>query len=1539
MGDAANDEFSVPTQAAEAMEDEIFQKYLDDLHQQQETALDDEPIEESAVFTEADDSTVPAAADVPFTNPLGGEQSGSNYSQIPTADAFNNSYVRVVHTNGIHHLAMVSCRCRGPDQLPVDLVACRLLPASFHRIRTLFSAQALDYFRLCNLELKASAYQFYQLLRRLTMPMAPADVVDLYNEFRRMSRLWRWMKKLKWAGYGHNGKDPMNVGPGELANYCPACPQPGINLPDNWKEDLNRAVYQRVFVADGNFKADHVRQAKPSKDVWLSEGGGMAPTREEYFAFLKIAIERLTKAPCENTFRAIMNALLASSACDITGLVGIACARHGCYAPNALVDLFKGEQQKNVDFALLKALETTRYFVHLQERIGNRLPTGLKVDRAIGLFHVHAHKDECFFRYATSFIPDAAVTIGEILEPLWSELNAISPTYARQPWRIMLRITKVLCRRHIEASENLANLQQYFTELSEAAGPQAVERWKTDIEDAEARRLTDPKAMDIYAAQVADRTDDQSASAVNRPRSAIEIWLEFALMIEEKQMDIRQRQMEKLRKALAPLLTELARLQAAAGAFQSTRSDTTEQDETMEDWDNVAEVEEESASADDNIPVERQTLCLPSNGNVGPMYDEIELALRKTQAKAHLNQLRELIAEKSFQYSDVIRAAPRKGVRTRGRAAVKDLNMRISFHCQVYSRCRARLVLLHADEATLQKFRLLKKEDIKASTAVLRPNTPGSTTLQLSWIWHSVRRHILPDADADLSDADPATILEFKRVHWLRARAQTQNGVKSVYWSGMRCNGPDRPLTAGAAAYADRKVVMWRQLALISDKSFKNTNHGSNKNWHVKVQEVIYYGESRFRQALAVITVSDGRHQEWMQRCLQRELMFIMSYIGIATGVGQIVEVPIILRSLADSLAMVSDADLPVEFDSAFIATLDVGTTEEQFGRVVKEYHLSWWMMTRQPADRQLLTAITLETCLTHYRLQLQMEATGSIVPKIIPIPAFQPSTPDADADADCCRCEANHAIAADLVGKLRSLKNFASSMAELSRNEVATTTRRAAGFFILHETVILKEARTSGSASASDSADLSVSEKRELSRQVAEAAEADLRRLQSMPPMSFKWTWGERLTKADVLDLRHFAKQRLRSGYNTSIREAKLPGEFSVANPTTPNGTARYSLVSADADTPPPATTLQFPAHFRSFHTKTTTSEDSQLSISDVASRWLADRNDAAAADQPLPSPAVDAATVAAAWLFAHGTAGTSHAAPYQASISAQAVASRRLADPDAAPDADADADSASTSPTAVGAAWLQHSVNNAGESTDDDELDAHALASRWLADTNADSDASTEDVIDADALASRWLADTTADSDTSSTADNLLEAETVASQWLARQDAGPPPAPNAYSDGQPIIEIPADNWYATHSDDGGNHRMPNTDNAWVNRVAVPDSPRADADHSDDNAYSQEEDDSDEEDNVSDEGVDSTSDGGEDSTTDEDEDEADGADDSADSDHNADADSSDASDGTRPPAFSPATPSRFTLPRPEYGARDFAFLPVEWFGDDGIPE
>jgi CxC2 like cysteine cluster associated with KDZ transposases len=158
----------------------------------------------------------------------------------PGRDSLYNAYVRVIHVNGVHHLALVTCSCLGTESIHANLMSCRLIPTTFKRYRTLFTAVVLDDFRISNLECKVSAYQYYNKLRRLTNPAAPGNVPSFYHELLRLSRLWRWMKKLKWAGYGHRSADPKTPKSGELANFCPACPQPGINLPPNWKDDKNR---------------------------------------------------------------------------------------------------------------------------------------------------------------------------------------------------------------------------------------------------------------------------------------------------------------------------------------------------------------------------------------------------------------------------------------------------------------------------------------------------------------------------------------------------------------------------------------------------------------------------------------------------------------------------------------------------------------------------------------------------------------------------------------------------------------------------------------------------------------------------------------------------------------------------------------------------------------------------------------------------------------------------------------------------------------------------------------------------------------------------------------------------------------------------------------------------------------------------------------------------------------------------------------------------------------------------------------------------
>jgi hypothetical protein len=224
--------------------DEEFMRYIqqlrdgedNDTNGREDTKDADVEVDDDMEDEEVDESTFKRYLPNEFQSdfPIGPEDSGSSAQRIM------GSYVRVVHTNGIHNIAMISCECQGHDMLPNDLIAARLLPTSFERIRTLFTAQLLDHSRLCNLELKSSAYHYYHLLQRVTNPMEPAKVVNLYREFRRMSRIWRWMKRLKWAGFGNTARPACDVKAGTLTVFCPACPQPGINIPEDWKKDPAR---------------------------------------------------------------------------------------------------------------------------------------------------------------------------------------------------------------------------------------------------------------------------------------------------------------------------------------------------------------------------------------------------------------------------------------------------------------------------------------------------------------------------------------------------------------------------------------------------------------------------------------------------------------------------------------------------------------------------------------------------------------------------------------------------------------------------------------------------------------------------------------------------------------------------------------------------------------------------------------------------------------------------------------------------------------------------------------------------------------------------------------------------------------------------------------------------------------------------------------------------------------------------------------------------------------------------------------------------
>lgn len=256
----------------------------------------------------------------------------------------------------------------------------------------------------------------------------------------------------------------------------------------------------------------------------------------------------------------------SSKACDITGVVAAACARHECFAPNSFVDLFRGEQQKNADWSLLEAIRTTKvdpdqglmlfydiicqYILYLMFRIGHLLPNGLEINRAIGLFHVHAHKENCLYRFSPSFIPGTGVVAGEILESLWSGLNPITKasrtaTLAHRAEMIddhaadsnhkkALGIGLVLCDQFRHSKDMVQKTSVYYNQLSATIPASLKNKWGKDIKSAEGRRLQDPAAMEIIGTQNIEVIPVHLLDQVTRSRVGSQ-WLNLALSIEERQ--------------------------------------------------------------------------------------------------------------------------------------------------------------------------------------------------------------------------------------------------------------------------------------------------------------------------------------------------------------------------------------------------------------------------------------------------------------------------------------------------------------------------------------------------------------------------------------------------------------------------------------------------------------------------------------------------------------------------------------------------------------------------------------------------------------------------------------------------------------------------------------------------------------------------------------------------------------------------------------------------------------------------------------------
>ncbi|KAG1837172.1 hypothetical protein DFJ58DRAFT_669105, partial [Suillus subalutaceus] len=344
--------------------------------------------------------------------------------------------IMVVHTLGVHTMLIRFCRCPDAEALDKQLFKMGLFPASFTRPKTAFTFALLDDFILDNLECGTSAMNYYSKLKRITSSMFPHLVPlslgrNQYWELMRVARQWQQLKLLKWNGFCHERRDLKDA---ELALFCPAvmhntaCPQPGINV----------AVPTEDDASPNNFKAEHLHSTHPEDEVWLTDWQCFMVARARYQAHLTISKDSAQRSECNN-HRAVNQANASRHKLEATRIRGCACARHGCFVLNSMVDFQKGERrQMNMDYALCNALSyntdglrqaftfydvNCQYNKHLQRRVDKSLhltiPSGMEIILGIGLWHVHGHQDKCFARSRID---------GEIMETLWVPLNIILPS-------------------------------------------------------------------------------------------------------------------------------------------------------------------------------------------------------------------------------------------------------------------------------------------------------------------------------------------------------------------------------------------------------------------------------------------------------------------------------------------------------------------------------------------------------------------------------------------------------------------------------------------------------------------------------------------------------------------------------------------------------------------------------------------------------------------------------------------------------------------------------------------------------------------------------------------------------------------------------------------------------------------------------------------------------------------------------------------------------------------------------------------------------
>ncbi|KAF8958754.1 hypothetical protein BDZ97DRAFT_1668023 [Flammula alnicola] len=750
----------------------------------------------------------------------------------------------VIETNGIHEVTLNYCGCGTPPPHFVQLLRFGWYPSTVGFPRSAATLRVLNTFQILSFESKASAFEYYQSLARLSDNIGTTTIPDRYRAFMRMVRQYRNIKMLKRSGRGHESSGAAGTRQRECAVLCPACPHPGVNLESDWRDapPEKRFLYTLFLGMDANFRLKRKMVSNNASDPSLSNGWAYFVHESEFKEFLNTFGTLVIQEPSTCSNHNAVNKERGKDGLAASGAGTVDCTRHDMKRPSSVGDLQKGERYVNMDYLFCSSVEleelvevvisydiACQWSINLWERL-KIYPSWMRVNHdsstsyrfLVPKFHLPAHVLKCQTKYSFNFNPKVGRTDGEGVERGWAHINPIaSSTREMGPgarrdtlddhfgdwnWKKTVKLATILLKRITDAVPEMVEHRELHKALTERLPAEDVSLWEVELSAWE-KDTSLPNPMETRVKALSQNAVRLQLADEEHADASLGVAYVMHEEISASHLISMGIDLEESQRQTAMTAASLSSTTATDKQKTNLKLRMSTLKRKIEAWIEVQHMYIPSlrmvrARAHDamdeqlEIPAHEVLLRLPSSLTSTTPCDmrllSIEWKLRQAQASDALDDLREGLRLRSYVLIDKARFQHGQVANTRANTIVVRCQAKVNAAANRYCAARSALAGLAPRlgvEGWENLVPELKKGDIRAAAAEdddsekarkKQRRKPGGTEKEVASEGHRMLSWIWRHAGVGEQMHGDGALHDILRVEWCKSRARQDRWREEV---------------------------------------------------------------------------------------------------------------------------------------------------------------------------------------------------------------------------------------------------------------------------------------------------------------------------------------------------------------------------------------------------------------------------------------------------------------------------------------------------------------------------------------------------------------------------------------------------------------------------------------------------------------------------------------------------------------------------------------------------------------------------------------